>query len=72
MRQFFVWLQLGLAVICLGLIGWVIGAYLGGNYAVNFVIKGLRGYEASGLIGSIAGTLAGMLWVLSRRVKQRK
>ena len=53
---------LSIAIIpFLGLIGWLIGAYLGGNYAVGIKFIGLRGYEAAGLIGFLLGALLGLI-----------
>jgi hypothetical protein len=46
----------GIAVAVLGLI---VGATYGGNYATNFEFNGLRGYEATGLIGAILGFVSG-------------
>jgi hypothetical protein len=43
-----------------GVIGWVIGALIGGNYAEQLVFNGVRGYEATGQIGFLLGTLIGL------------
>ena len=45
-----------LAVIlpCLAL-GWLAGAWFGGNYAENVRFNGVRGYEATGQIGLLCG-----------------
>lgn len=43
-----------------GVVGWIIGALIGGNYAEQFVFNGVRGYEATGQIGLILGTLVGL------------
>jgi hypothetical protein len=34
--------------LVLGIIGLVIGALIGGNFAQEFVFDGVRGYEATG------------------------
>jgi hypothetical protein len=36
-----------------GIVGWIVGAYIGGNYAVDFTFNGVRGYEAVGQLGFI-------------------
>ncbi len=62
------------AVIVIGLvfgvIGLVIGAQLGGNYATQFVFNNVQGYEATGQIGFILGALIGLIsgwWFLVKR-----
>lgn len=59
----FVVLVIGLVA---GVIGWVIAALIGGNYAEKFVFNGVRGYEATGQIGFLLGALTG--WFSSWRV----
>jgi len=53
------------AVIVIGLIsaviGLIIGALIGGNFAEQFVFNGVRGYEATGQIGFILGALIGLI-----------
>lgn len=44
-----------------GVIGWIIGALTGGNFTEQFVFNGVRGYEATGQIGSILGALIGLI-----------
>ena len=63
-----------IAVIVIGLvsgiIGLIIGVLIGGNYAQQFVFDGVQGYEATGQLGFILGTLAGLIisgWFLFRR-----
>ena len=54
----------------LGIIGLIIGASIGGNYAEQFVFNGARGYEATGQIGFIIGALIGLIsgwWLLVKR-----
>jgi LPXTG-motif cell wall-anchored protein len=56
----------------LGVIGLLISMYIGGNYAEDFVFNGVRGYEATGQIGFILGTLIGLIlgwWFLFKRKK---
>ena len=54
-----------LAVILIGMVsgimGWIIGALIGGNFAEQVVFNGVRGYEATGQIGSILGASMGFL-----------
>jgi len=53
-----------------GVIGLIIGALIGGNYAEQFVFNGVRGYEATGQVGLILGALIGLIaswWVLFKR-----
>jgi hypothetical protein len=42
-------------------IGLVVGASIGGNYAVDFEFAGNRGYEATGLLGAIIGFPVGVV-----------
>ena len=53
----------GMVVICLVLaaVGGMLGAYLGGNFAVNVRLFGVRGYEALGLAGFCLGGAGGLL-----------
>ncbi len=54
----------------LGVIGgFLAGATYGGNYAPNAFFGGVRGYEATGLLGALTGGLVCVLAVLlvSRR-----
>lgn len=44
-----------------GLIGMVIGAYIGGNFAQDFTLFGVRGYEATGQLGFILGCIMGLV-----------
>ena len=55
----------------IGLMGWIIGAYIGGNFAVDFIFFGLRGYEASGVIGSTIGALLGLLCGPFRLIRRK-
>lgn len=53
-----------------GIIGLIIGAFIGGNYAEQFVFNGVRGYEATGQLGLIFGTLLGLIlswWFLFKK-----
>jgi hypothetical protein len=54
----------------LGVIGLFIAMYIGGNYAEDFVFNGVQGYEATGQIGFIVGSLIGLIsgwWLLLKR-----
>lgn len=42
-------------------LGGIVGAILAGNYAVDFELFGLRGYEAGAFLGELAGFLGGFL-----------
>jgi hypothetical protein len=44
-----------------GVIGWIVGALIGGNFAEQFVFNGVQGYEATGQIGFILGALIGLI-----------
>lgn len=48
-----------MAAVLSGLAGWLVGALIGGNYAVDFVFNGVRGYEALGQLGFILGLAVG-------------
>ena len=56
--------------LILGVLGMLVGAYIGGNYAVGFQFNGVRGYEAASQIGFILGAGLGVLlsWL---KVKNR-
>jgi hypothetical protein len=63
-----------LSVIIIGLVfgilGWIIGALIGGNFAEQLVFNGVQGNEATGQIGSILGASIGLLassWFLFKR-----
>ena len=58
MLRFFVVIVIGFIS---GVIGLIIGALIGGNYAEQFVFNGVRGYEATGQIGFILGVLIGSI-----------
>jgi hypothetical protein len=45
-------------VLC-SLAGWMVGALIGGNYAVDFTFNGVRGYEATGQLGFVFGLATG-------------
>ena len=44
-----------------GLLGMLIGAYIGGNFAQDFTFLGVRGYEATGQLGFILGAIMGVI-----------
>jgi hypothetical protein len=52
-------LVLTIGVIVCGILGFMVGTYVGGNYAQNFMFLEIRGYEAAGLLGLIIGAIAG-------------
>ena len=43
-----------------GIVGMIVGALIGGNFAEQFVFNGVQGYEATGQIGFILGGLIGL------------
>lgn len=49
-----------------GIAGWLVGAYIGGNYAVDFTFNGIRGYEAVGQLGFIFSFIGGgiLCWLI--------
>lgn len=55
-----------LAVIIIGflcgVIGLVLGALIGGNFAQGFIFNGVQGYEAAGQVGFYLGALAGIIF----------
>jgi hypothetical protein len=63
-----------IGVVVGAVIGLFIGMDIGGNFYTDFVFNGLRGYEATGQIGAIAGGVLGGLfgYVLSRFIRNRK
>ena len=55
-----------------GFVGLLIGAYIGGNFAQDFTLFGVRGYEATGQLGFILGCIMGIavsILVLRNRSK---
>jgi hypothetical protein len=48
------------AIVC-GILGFLAGTLIGGNYAQNFTFLDVRGYEAAGLLGLIIGATTGGL-----------
>ena len=59
----------GIVVLISGLLfgamGLFSGAYIGGNYAQNFSLFGVRGYEAAGQLGFILGAIMGVVVSIS-------
>ena len=43
-----------------GAVGLFLGAYIGGNFAQDFTLFGVRGYEAAGQLGVILGCIMGI------------
>jgi hypothetical protein len=58
-----------ISIIFIGM-GGLIGAYFGGNFAVNFYFLGVRGYEAMGLVGCLFG-LIGSVMIARIMLRQR-
>jgi hypothetical protein len=58
------------SALILGMLGMLVGAYIGGNFATNFQLIGVRGYEATGQVGFILGAALGIVisWM---RLKNR-
>jgi hypothetical protein len=57
-----------------GFLGLLIGAYIGGNFAETFTFNGVRGYEATGQLGFLAGIVVGLalsIFLLSKRSKRK-
>jgi hypothetical protein len=59
----FGWLWRGIVVVIsgftFGIMGWLVGALIGGNFAEGFALSGVRGYEATGLVGFHLGVAIG-------------
>jgi hypothetical protein len=57
-----------------GVIGMLVGAWFGGNFATEFVFNGVRGYEATGQIGFILFALVGAVisWQLLAKKTNKK
>lgn len=58
------------------LLGLLVGAWFGGNYAENFQFNHVRGYEATGQIGLMCGSFALLLlgayyWVKKKGGEQK-
>ena len=62
-----------MGILC-GLAGWLVGALIGGNYAVGFTFNGVRGYEAMGQLGFIGGVVGGgvLAWYVLFRAFWRR
>ncbi len=60
-----------LAGLILGVIGLLIGAWFGGNFATEFTFIYVRGYEATGQVGFILFALIGAVggWQYMARKK---
>lgn len=48
-----------IAVPVCGIVGWVIGAIIGGNMDAPFTYQGLPGYEGTGMLGFHIGIVLG-------------
>jgi hypothetical protein len=65
----------GAILLVIGLVlGFLAGAYIGGNYFTRFEFGGVRGYEAVGNIGAMLGAGMGALLgvILGVRLASRK
>jgi len=58
------------AGLILGMVGMLIGALIGGNFATSFQFNSVRGYEATGQVGFIIGTSLGV-FVSWKRFKNK-
>ena len=58
------------SALVLGLLGLLIGAYIGGNFAQGFQFLGVRGYEAASQVGFIVGAALGAL-ISWKRMKNK-
>ena len=60
--------------ISFGIIGLILGTFIGGNYYTEFIFLGGRGYEATGYLGIIIGGLIGLVlgWFLSHKKPTNK
>jgi hypothetical protein len=56
--------------LTLGVLGMLVGALIGGNFATGFQLLGVRGYEATGQVGLILGAALGVL-ICWRRIKDK-
>ena len=54
----------------LGMLGMLIGALIGGNFATEFQFNGVRGYEATGQVGFIIGAALGAM-ISWKRMKNK-
>ena len=55
-----------------GILGWIFGALIGGNFAEQFVFNGVQGYEATGQVGFILGALLGLVLGWRFLIKREK
>ena len=51
----------GIGGLVCAVIGLLVGAEIGGNYAQDFVFNGMRGYEAGGQLGFLVGFVVGSI-----------
>jgi hypothetical protein len=50
-----------ISAFILGMLGMLIGAYVGGNFLTSFQFFGVRGYEATSQVGFFVGAALGVL-----------
>ncbi len=63
---------IGVFVIAITLvIGMLVGAWFGGNYAENFQFNGVQGYEATSQIGLLCGIFALLVMGAYRFIMKR-
>lgn len=54
------------------ILGWLTGAWFGGNYAKNVRFNGVRGYEATSQIGMLCGIFVLLLLSAFYSVKKNR
>lgn len=68
-KYFLIFILVIIAMLVCGIIGWGIGAIIGGNMDTSFTYRGLPGYEGTGMLGFHIGIVLGgiLAGVLTRR-----
>ena len=56
--------------LVMGILGWLVGALIGGNFTERFTFNGVQGYEATGQVGFLLGVVIGV--ILSWRVIEKR
>jgi hypothetical protein len=46
------------------MVGWLVGALIGSTLTEGLALSGVRGYEATGLVGFFLGAAVGIVWSL--------
>lgn len=57
-------------VVVSGILGWIIGAMIGGNIPSDFTYQGLPGYEGTGMLGFHIGVGLGVLAICAALWRQ--